>query len=120
MAKAIYVLLVPVPREAKDGAAESGCRSKGGFASLFGCSVSCASAVRFIRCAARLDSDQGGGTEGKVRSADTLLCAVPKNGRVWCKLGDPDSLRLKITPEEAQLAKFFRAVIAAEVRCQCI
>ena len=51
----------------------------------------------------------------KVCSADALLCAVPKNGRVWCKLGDPDSLRIKITKDEAQLAKFFRAVIAAEV-----
>ena len=41
----------------------------------------------------------------KVCSADALLCAVPKNGRVWCKLGDPDSLRIKITKDEAQLDK---------------
>ena len=51
----------------------------------------------------------------KVSSADALLCAVSKNGRAWCKLGDPDSRCIKITKAEAQLAKFFRAVIAAEV-----
>ena len=48
----------------------------------------------------------------KVSSADALLCAVSKNGRAWCKLGDPDS---QLTKDEAQLVKFFRAVIAAEV-----
>ena len=51
----------------------------------------------------------------KVSSAEALLCAVSKNGRAWCKLGGPDSRCIKITKAEAQLAKFFRAVIAAEV-----
>ena len=65
--KAVYVLLVPLPHEATDGAAESGCRSKGGVASLLGYSVSCARTVQFIRCTARVDSDGGGGAEGEQR-----------------------------------------------------
>jgi len=47
----------------------------------------------------------------KVSSADAFLCAVSKNGRAWCKLEDPDSRCIKII----KVAKFFRAVIAAEV-----
>ena len=82
MAKAIYVLLVPLPHEAKVGTAESGCRTKGGVASLFGCSVSCARAVQFIRCAAQLDFDGGGGTEGVQRGCSIVRCAQKWPGLV--------------------------------------
>ena len=73
--KAVYVLLAPLPHEATDGAAESGCRSKGGVASLLGYSVSCARTVQLIRCTARVDSDGSGGTEGEQRGC-FAVCGV--------------------------------------------
>ena len=67
--KAVHVLLVPLPHEATGCAAESGCRSKGGVASLLGYSVSCARTVQSVRCTARVDSDGSGGTEGEQRGS---------------------------------------------------
>ena len=76
--KAVYVLLAPLPHEATDGAAESGCRSKGGVASLLGYSVI------VVREQCSLSDVQRGwilmevGAQ-KVSSADALLCVVSKN-----------------------------------------
>ena len=117
VAKAIYVLLVPCLMKPKMVLQSLGAGQREEL-------HRCLDAALVVRVQCSLSDVQRGWILIKVQ-AQKARCAVrilycapcPRMAGFGANL-EIQTRRLKITPEEAQLAKFFRAVIAAEVRCQ--
>ena len=50
-----------------------------------------------------------------VKSQQDVFWSKAKNGRIWCKFGDPASTEARLTKEEAKVASLFHTVVATDV-----
>ena len=50
-----------------------------------------------------------------VKSQQDILWGKAKNGKIWCKFGDPACSEVRLTKEEAKVAFLFYTVVAADV-----
>ena len=50
-----------------------------------------------------------------VKSQKDIFGGKAKNGKIWCKFGDPASTEVRLTKEEAKVASLFYTVVAADV-----